>query len=56
MFPDTKLRETSGLIKCFVIFLDFHFNVFQQQQKTGLPNYAPKLPNFVRVMQIEQYF
>ena len=37
MFPDTKLRETSGLIKCFVIFLDFHFNVFQQQQKTGLP-------------------
>ena len=34
MFPETKSRETSGLdwfpegpdIKCFVIFLDFHFD------------------------------
>ena len=26
MFPETKSRETSGLVCCFVIFLDFHFN------------------------------
>ena len=49
MFPETKSRETSGLegkqnqlfpeepdIKCFVIFLDFHSNVLQQQQKNTL--------------------
>ena len=49
MFPETKSRGTSGLeedktnwfpegpdIKCFVIFLDFQFNVLQQQQKNTL--------------------
>ena len=49
MFPETKSRETSGLegkqtnwfpegpdIKYFVIFLDFHTNVLQQQQKNTL--------------------
>ena len=49
MFPKTRSRGTSGLeedktnwfpegpdIKCFVIFLDFHSDVLQQQQKNTL--------------------
>ena len=38
---DSRENKTNWLsegpdIKCFVLFLDFHFNVFQQQQKNTL--------------------
>ena len=49
MFPKTRSSGTSGLeedktnwfpegpdVKCFVIFLNFQFNVLQQQQKNTL--------------------
>ena len=56
MFPETKSRETLGLegkktnwfpkgpdIKCFVIFLDFHFNsnkrVTETNQNSRLSTY-----------------